>query len=401
MGKQYVDLREHAYKLLNLNKDDESLTKNYVEQVMDELLVYQIELEAQNFHLIETQKELELSHQNYQELYHLAPIGYFTLDAMDLITDVNAVGAALLGINKDQLINRIFSRYIAPESQYIYSEYRNKILKGVIEPCEIKLMKRGGSLFYAKLDCKVMGSETDKKYLVIISDFTQHHARATTEAAAHYVHELNRPLSVISNYVHGCIHRLDKGSIDTNKLLQAMKDAAQQLNHVSELILRMKNFNCRDSLDLQLVCLDSVMNEAISLIKHELYEFPLKLSYRKNKSFTTVMMDKLHIQQVILNLAANSIESLRDAKVEDPKLTIEVNQASNHMLEVCIRDNGPGFPKEIAHQLFNPHFTTKPYGIGLGLAVSRTIVESHGGTLVSDFDYFYGACFKFTLPVSN
>ena len=175
----------------------------------------------------------------------------------------------------------------------------------------------------------------------------------------------------------------------------------QQLSRMSDYILHMKNFRYKGNDDRQATCIDEMINGAIDLIKTEISELPVNIRYRKNKNTPQVMVDKLYIQQVIMSLARNAIEAIRDADIEDPKVTIEVNQLSEQQVEISILDNGPGFATHEAHKLFDPNFTTKPYGMGLGLTVSRSIIESHGGNLSADLNPTYGACFKFTLPVSN
>ncbi len=120
--------------------------------------------------------------------------------------------------------------------------------------------------------------------------------------------------------------------------------------------------------------------------------------YESVNSLPLVKLDKLHIQQVILNLARNSIEAMRDANTKEPKLFIEVRLVNNNVIEITILDNGPGFEQALAHKLFEPHFTTKTYAMGLGLSVSRTIVEKHGGQLTAQVNASGGAYFQMTLP---
>lgn len=414
-------LRECANQYLGIDTFNKSVPKKNIEFLIEELYLHQIELEIQNADLTTAQHQLEDQRKIYADVYELAPVGYFTLDTNGLITDVNEAGADLIGIRKLKLINRSFSCYVAPEYQLIFSEYRQRTLKhSNIEVCEIKLLTKKRAVFYARIKGKTIidFATNDKKTLIIIFNITL--AKQTDEKIHHHqlsisqvdrmssakelssilAHELNYPLGVIANYINGCIRRLEKGSYKIDEILNVLKQASQQVNRTSEIILRMKNLFHKEKLNYQSTCLDSMIKEVISLLNYEIKNFPITIRYLYNKRIPKIMVDKLYIQQVILNLARNSIESMRDAETNDAKLTIEINQFNQNMVEICILDNGPGVGQDDAHHLFNIHFTTKPYGLGLGLAVSRTIVESHGGELFADVNFPYGACFKFTLPVS-
>jgi len=422
MGYQLNTLRELASEMLGIEghqiKQRDGCTQ--YDKMIEEIFLSHFELEIQNRSLMESQSQLELSNSQYAQLYDFAPLAYFTINPSGLITDVNSAGAELLGIQRNKLINRSLSRYISPESQHIYSNFRQLATKDSEKhQFELKLLKRNGALFYAELTGKLIDAPeiNDRKYLIMITDITHHkqpennihkhnnivsyldRSNATNELVSIITNELNHPLCVISNYIHGCVARLENGSFEISKFLEIMKLTVNQLERTSKIILRMKNFTLKGALDYQLVCINSLIQESISLITQELNEFNVDMSFKKNTSIPNVRIDKLYIQQVILNLARNAIEAMFDHNILDPKLTIEVNEIINNAIEICIIDNGPGFMPEKAYKLFDPYYTTKPYGIGLGLPVSRTIVELHGGSIEANLNLAYGACFKITLPI--
>ncbi len=419
MGSQFNNLRIHAKKILedSLNK---SLSHNCINQITEELFVQHIELELQNLELQNAQENLEYFCKKYTDLYDLAPAAYFTINVNGLITEVNNAGADMLGIQKHLLIGHGFSRYIAPEYMNAYAAYRQSMLNSEnVKTCELKLMKRNGPLFYATLQGKKIEEECEgiNKLLLMLTDITPYkqdnaystkdhsdmieHAAALNEMTSTMLGELRHPLGVLTNYLTGSIRRLEAPNPDVNEINHALKQSLQQLNRMSDYILHMKNFRYKDNDDRQATCIDEMIKGAIDLIKTEITELPVNIRYRKSKNTPHVLVDKLYIQQVIMSLARNAIEAIRDAEVDEPKVTIEVNQLSEDRIEISIIDNGPGFSANEAHRLFDPSFTTKPYGLGMGLAVSRSIIESHGGNLSADLNPTYGACFKFTLPVSN
>jgi len=406
MIREFESLREHANSILNINPAQiDNLNKVNIDRLFEEILVHKVELEIQNFDLIENQIQLQESNNKYAELYDSAPLAYFTIDKKGLIIEVNKIGAEILGVEKDTLINRSFSRYLCPASQCIYSNYFILAFKDAPQPsCDVKLLKRNGSLFHAKLEGKVVKSvNNNKKLLMMITDVAfqpKIEKNEMNEIISQITNEINHPLGVITNYIHGCIRKLENKSNDIDKIIDVMKTSSKQLNRISEIILRMKNFHLKGKLEYQPTCLDSLILESISYINQELHDFFPKINYTVNKNFSKVHLDKLHIQHVIINLMRNAIEAMRDANTIEPRLNIQVNFHSKKYFEVCFIDNGPGFKKENIHKIFTAHYTTKTYGMGLGLALSRTVVEAHGGALLAELNPTYGACFKFILPLT-
>ncbi len=111
------------------------------------------------------------------------------------------------------------------------------------------------------------------------------------------------------------------------------------------------------------------------------------------------MVDKLYIQQAMMNLARNAIDAMQEIHLTDPTLVIEVSQPCKDTLEISLSDNGPAFKLKTAHKLFEPNYTTKSYGTGLGLIISRSIVEAHQGKLLVELNPTRGARFTLVLPI--
>jgi PAS domain S-box-containing protein len=419
--KDFNRLRQRAEFILANQKENPTQLKD-LHQMIHDLNLYQIEIELQQENLLKTQSELEESQNKYLNLYDLAPIGYITMDQNGLILEINQPGAELFDIDKQSLVNRSFSRYISPEFQNIFHSLRLLALeKMTLQSAEIKLIRKNGPLFYAQLNIKaVINSMTgNKELLTFICDISERkqseqelHARhinmslldrsnSMGELASIMAHELNHPLGVISNYINGCIKRMENDEYIKEEILDALCSANKQLQRATEIILRMKNLSSHSDLKHETNCLDNVIRQAMTLIEYESLDFPLQINYHATKYLPPLVLDKTHIQQVILNLGRNAIESLRDAGTSNPKLTIEVNHINMSTVEISIMDNGPGVKDAHLPELFNPTFTTKPYGVGLGLAVCRTIIESHGGKLSVTRNPTGGACFKFTLPIKT
>jgi signal transduction histidine kinase len=382
-----------------------------------DLQLYEMELELQNCDLRESEMQREAILSKYLNLYNLAPISYFILNSSCLIIEVNHAGANLLNLDKSSLTNKCFSRYIAPDSQMIFSNYKTAAFNDMnINNCEVKLLRRNSPIFYAELEGKaVFNPTTGEKELFLfvlnISErkkserdiqntqqklaITDRH-NSLNELASTIAHELNTPLAIILNYVQGCIRRIESGNFAADDLLNALKATAKQSSRASEIILRLKNFKQQGMLKTEMVCVDTMVKEVINLINLEVTDSLVTIFYRPSK-FPDVKIDRVHIQQVILNLARNALEAMRDSNTVDPRIIIETNRITKNEIEINVIDNGPGFNEEKVHQLFDPHFTTKDYGIGLGLAVSQSIIKAHGSEIIAKLNPVGGSCFSFTL----
>lgn len=221
------------------------------------------------------------------------------------------------------------------------------------------------------------------------------------EMASTLAHELNQPLAAIANYTRGCIRRLESGNFQMKQVLHAMQQAALQSERAGEIVHRMKNFVRKGSLYYEEVDLNKLIRDMSALIHYEMREFPVNIQLEFSERIPNLPVDKVQIEQVILNLMRNAIEAMQEARTPKPKLIVRTLMSGKDAIHVDIIDNGPGFSYEAAQQLLTPYFTTKPKGMGMGLAICRTIVEAHGGHLSAKINPEGGAWFQFTLPISN
>ncbi|MDR3492001.1 MAG: ATP-binding protein [Gammaproteobacteria bacterium] len=211
-------------------------------------------------------------------------------------------------------------------------------------------------------------------------------------------HTQNNSLTVIKNYIYGCIRRLETSNFNVEEVLCSLKKVSDQTRLLSDVIVRMKDFSSKGAFHFEFANVDTIIHETVDLINFEMLDFPVAITYRSLVDLPDIKVDKLHIQQVILNLARNAIEALTAANIDQPCIVIETNLLNNEIIEVSVSDNGPGFIEKNSEVIFDPHYTTKQYGIGLGLAVSRDIIEKHSGHLSAKMNPTGGACFTFTLP---
>jgi two-component system sensor kinase FixL len=214
------------------------------------------------------------------------------------------------------------------------------------------------------------------------------------EIASALAHELGQPLSAIASFMKGSIHLLDGPKPNLGRVRSALDQAADQALRAGAIIRRLREFVKKGEAEARSENLQQLIEEAVALAMVETQTaVRLRLDLAPDARF--VMVDKVQIQQVVLNLARNSIEAM--AGLEPRNLAISASRKSGNMIEIAVTDTGAGIDPNMAAQLFEPFVTTKPEGLGVGLAICRTIVEAHGGHIWVDEGSEQGADFRFTL----
>ncbi len=231
--------------------------------------------------------------------------------------------------------------------------------------------------------------------LIFMSRFT-----AMGEMASTLAHELNQPLTAVASYLNGA-RRLLEGGIppDTAMLCEAIDSAAGQALRAGQIIKRLRRFVSRGEGDHQPEDLRQLIEEASALALVGARESGVHATYSFAELAATVTVDKVQIQQVLLNLLRNAIEAMQDSQKRE--LRISTSPAQANMIEVSVADTGPGLAPEVAEKLFQPFVTTKPHGMGVGLSISRTIIEAHGGKLTVQPNPGGGTIFRLTLRTTE
>jgi two-component system sensor kinase FixL len=227
-----------------------------------------------------------------------------------------------------------------------------------------------------------------------------HLSRVTAmgEMASALAHELNQPLSSITNYLEGS-SRLIAGRKDPEsiRLKGALDEATDQAIRAGDIIRRLREFVARGEAEMRVESLSTLIEEASTLALVGTAQDRVLVRADLNGVADSVLVDKVQIQQVLLNLIRNAIEAMTDANSERRELVVSSRPTEDGMIEVSVADTGPGIAPQVAEQLFKPFVTTKQHGMGIGLSISRTIVEAHGGKLWAQPNPGGGAIFRLTL----
>ena len=209
-------------------------------------------------------------------------------------------------------------------------------------------------------------------------------------------HELNQPLSAIANYLKGSRRLLEGDSDERATMLRGAVDkAADQALRAGQIIRRLRDFVTRGETERRVESVKKLVEEASALALVGAKDMGVRVKFLFDPEIDLVLADKVQIQQVLVNLMRNAIEAMEGCKTRE--LLISATPASESMVAIGVTDTGAGIAPEMTSQLFQPFVTTKRHGMGVGLSISRTIVESHGGQINCEPNPGGGTIFRFTL----
>ncbi len=218
------------------------------------------------------------------------------------------------------------------------------------------------------------------------------------EMASGIAHELNQPLTAISTNAQASIRLLESSNTNLEMCVDVMERIAGQADRAGEIIRQLRRFVRKEPLERAEADVNDLVNAVVVLIRPEMHRASVALDLELESDLPRILVQPIQIEQVILNLARNAIESLLDNPQDERRLSICTHRLDQRMIGVIVRDNGPGIKSELADTLFDPFVTSKSQGMGLGLSISHGIIGAHGGKLTFNPDYRDGAEFNFTLP---
>lgn len=218
------------------------------------------------------------------------------------------------------------------------------------------------------------------------------------EMATSLAHELNQPLTVISGCAQLALDKLRLARDDPEELRDSLKQAAEQAERANEIIRRVRNFVQKADQEREAINVNETVRDVFNLLRSDAREHGVAIRLELPDNLPTVMADPIQIQQVVVNLAHNGIEAISESASTSRILTIRTSTPGNATVEVAVHNSGKAIPPEHLEHMFDPFFTTKVGGLGMGLSISRTIVEAHGGNLWATSAPKTGTVFHFTLP---
>jgi signal transduction histidine kinase len=220
------------------------------------------------------------------------------------------------------------------------------------------------------------------------------------EMASGIAHEVNQPLAAISTYTQVSLNIINTKNPDLVKLSEILDKTQQQALRAGGIIHRMREFVISHSKHRSTTDLNALIYDAVDLCISELKQNDIKLTFELEDNLPPIYVDQIQIEQVLINLIRNSVDALKNLPAkQERQLIIHTHLTPNSNIQVRVKDNGSGLDQEQQQKILTPFYTTKADGMGMGLSISRSIIEAHKGTLHFNSQHGKGTTFYFTLPV--
>jgi len=346
--------------------------------------------------------------------------GVLTIDAHGQIQSINPAVERLFGRPSNLLIGHDVRELVDGMPDLVPRLRRITCSSAAETTCwELHARRADGCAFPIELSVGRLDPPATEQYTLVLRDVTsrrnaeararEHQAELAHvsrislagEMAAALAHELRQPLTAIAAYGRGCLRLLAEPAPEPAMLHEGVLEVVQQAERAGDVLGRLREFLRGGSCRCALVEVASIIDAAISLGRIEAMHKEIEIGSRIDPDLPPVLADHIQIEQVLLNLLRNAMDAIETANSERKVIAVEARRKSSRAIEISVADSGPGVIDELNGKIFEPFVTTKPLGMGLGLSISRSIVESHGGSLQMAESIASGAVFAFDLPADG
>ena len=221
------------------------------------------------------------------------------------------------------------------------------------------------------------------------------------ELAASLAHELNQPLTAILSNAQAAQRFMAANPADLEEVQEILKDIVQDDSRASEVIQRMRALVKKEEVAFVPLDLGEIIRDVARLVHSDAALLNVDIALELYPNLPTVQGDRVQLQQVVLNLLLNAFDAMKDCPVNERRVVLQAEEDGARMTKVAVRDRGPGLRGDKLDKIFQPFYTTKRDGLGMGLSISRSIIEDHGGSLWAENNPDRGATFCFTVPVGE
>ncbi|MCI0668334.1 MAG: PAS domain S-box protein [Methylococcaceae bacterium] len=367
-----------------------------------------------------TEEQLRFSEQQLHLTFENAPIGIVTCDLDCRILNANRACTKIVGFPRAELLTLNFMDLVHPDERKHCADFAEKAKRGQLESNTIqqRWLHKNGSEVCGVLHIGVIHDSegVPERFVIQMEDFTDqlnaeaearqlrdriaHVARITTlgEMVAGIAHEINQPLAAIVNYTDASQRLLASGTADPEDLMHAMKQASAQAHRAAKVLHRLRDFARMRSVPRENVDLNALIKDVVSLANMENPGFRSAIKLELEEDLPQLQADPVQIQQVIFNLIRNGVDAMQEPGTHGQNLVIRTVKDGDEFVRIEVVDRGPGVDENSVDKIFDPFFSTKQSGMGLGLSICRSIARSHGGQLDFVNNANHGATFFLRLP---
>jgi two-component system sensor kinase FixL len=368
---------------------------------------------------LQTARDARAREAHLQSILDTVPDAMIVIDDRGIMQSFSTTAQRQFGWTADEVIGKNVNMlmpdpYRAQHDGYL-DRYKTTGERRIIGIGRVVVGERkDGSTFPMELSVGEMTSGPQRFFTGFVRDLTErdaaerrlqdvqgelvHVSRLTAlgEMASAMAHELNQPLTAAASFMKGCLVLLKRKPLDEARLADMISQGADQALRAGQIIRRLREFVSKGEAERGIENLPKLLEEAGALAMIGGRERSVRLRYDLDPRVHLVLADKVQIQQVAVNLIRNAIEAMEESTQKE--LFVGARPAGDEMIEVYVSDTGHGISPAAAEQLFQPFMTTKAQGMGIGLSISRTIIEAHGGRIWAEPNPKGGTVFRFTLP---
>ena len=338
------------------------------------------------------------------------------------VLEINPAGLRLLDADRPaDIIGRQIYSFVVPEYVDLYRENHRRDFSGEAAVYQFKAITLKDRVLWMETHAVPLRDARGTIYalLGITRDITERKqseeqtrrhatelarvARLSTmgEMATGIAHELNQPLSAIANFSRGCIRRLCAEGMDRSELIERLEEVCEQAERAGEMLRHVRDFVRKSELQMKPADINHIVRTLVKFAELDTRQQGAIVRLDLDAGLPLVQADAIMIEQVLCNLVRNAAEAMAEAHSLLREVTISTRMIGSNFVEVEVGDTGPGIDAAVIDQVFDQFFTTKPDGVGMGLSIGRSIVESHGGSIRAVSGRNGRAAFRFTLQASQ
>ncbi len=355
-----------------------------------------------------------------QAILDAAVDAIITIDAKGIIESANPATEQMFGYKEAELIGRNVSLLMPAPYREKHDDYLQRYLQSQVPHIigigrEVTALHRDGSTFPVNLAVNQFAINGKIMFTGMIRDVSDRRnaertAQAHLEKLAHagrladlgmttstIAHEVNQPLTAIVSFAHACLRMLEHEPVKVDLVRKALEQIASQGERASTIVKRIHTMARKQHGVFEFIDINDIVQGVLSLLDMELRNHHVHLSLRLTDLPAGVNADQIQIEQVLVNLVRNGIQAMAEVPISARRLEIETSSAGGR---VCVRvhDNGPGLDETHVQQIFESFYSTKDTGMGVGLSISRSLIQAHDERLWALADPGHGATFCFELP---
>ncbi len=367
--------------------------------------------------------ELRQSQHRYQDLYDNAPDMFATIDVTtERIVECNATFLASTGFDREEIFGRsVFDLFHPDCLEDARQAFDLLLTRGELRDAEFSLLRKDQERLDVSLNVSAVRDEQGKvvhlrSVWLDITDRKQaeekirqqqaelaHVARFSTmgEMAAGLAHEINQPLAAIAAFAEGAAMRIRNGTADLNSLGGVVTRISDDVHRAGEIIRRLRRFIRKREPQRTRIDVNHLVRDVIQFVASDAAHQEVAIELQLTPGLPLAKGDAIEVQQVLLNLIRNGMDAMMEVPVDQRRLSVATVPWEPDMVEVVVRDQGHGIAEGEEDQVFEAFFSSKSEGLGMGLAISRSLVESNGGKIWVTPGKGSGAAFHFTLPLEQ